>query len=348
VAGETIKSGKPAYQAIEVSHPTDVSIAQREVKTKAKVIGFDDLESEEIALAARELASNLVRHAGKGRLLLAVLTEGERRGIQIESVDNGPGIKDVDLAVTDGYSTAGSLGYGLGTVNRLMVELDITSGRGEGTHIVCRRWVPSDEPSTRPCPLTFGAASRPHPKMEVNGDAFIIKKWGESVLVGIIDGLGHGQFAHRAAQTARRYMETHFDQPLAEIFRSVSRGCRPTRGVVMALARFDWGKERLLFASIGNIEARVFDSSKPVKLLVRRGIVGLNAPNPVVTEHDWDPRSVMVIHSDGLRTHWRWEDFADLKKESATVIAEKLLRTLAKDEDDATVVVVKGAEDEIQ
>ena len=128
-------------------------------------------------------------------------------------------------------------------------------------------------------------------------------------LVGVIDGLGHGQFAHRAAQTARQYVENHFDLPLDQIFRGVGRACRATRGVVMALARFDWGQGRLAFASVGNIAVRVFPRAEPFHFVIRRGVIGLNAPSAVVTEHPWSPDQVLVLHSDGVATHWGWKDF---------------------------------------
>jgi len=164
----------------------------------------------------------------------------------------------------------------------------------------------------------------------VNGDAFVIKQWGHSALVGLIDGLGHGQWAQRAANTARRYIETHYDQPQEEIFRGTGRACRPTRGVVMAVARFDWAEEKLTFASVGNIEARFFNNFEPVKTIIRRGIVGLNAPKPVVTEHIWKPFGIMVLHSDGLKTHWRWDDFPKLANESATAVAQGLFTGIGK------------------
>jgi anti-sigma regulatory factor (Ser/Thr protein kinase)/serine/threonine protein phosphatase PrpC len=333
---------QPAQQTFEVGHSSDLNALRRASKAMAAAIGFGEGESEEIILAVSELASNLVRHAMGGTLTLMPLTNSGRSGIQIESVDKGPGIPDVEQAMTDGFSTVGGLGYGLGTVNRLMGEFDIESQPGAGTHIVCRRWLRTDEPLAAACPLSFGAATCPRFKMGLNGDAFIIKQWDESTLVGIIDGLGHGQWAHRAAQTALRYVESHFDQSLSEIFRGVGRTCRATRGVVMALARFDWAQEKLAFASVGNIEAHVLNSPQPVKFIIRRGIIGLNAPNPVVTEHHWEPSNIMVLHSDGVRTHWLWGDFPELAEESATVTAQRLLHALAKEEDDATVVVVRG------
>jgi serine/threonine protein phosphatase PrpC len=267
--------------------------------------------------------------------------------MQIISQDSGPGIADVEEVLTDGFSTAGGLGCGLGTVNRLMDELDIVSepGTSAGTRIACKRWLRPDVRPGLPAPLAVDAATRPHPGMTANGDAFVIKHWGEDTLVAVIDGLGHGPFAQRAAQTAQQYVESHVDQPLDVIFRGVGRACRATRGVVMALARFDWGGTRLTFASIGNIEARVFGSVEPMDFAIRRGIVGVNAPNPVVTQHRWQPNHVLVLHSDGVTTRWRWEDFRDLKSASASVMARRLLHALAKDDDDATVLVVKGRDE---
>jgi anti-sigma regulatory factor (Ser/Thr protein kinase) len=108
-----------------------------------------------------ELASNLVKHARRGTLTLTPLTEGTRVGLQIESQDRGPGIADVEQALTDGFSTAGSLGYGLGVVHRLMDTFDITSqpGAGGGTHIVCQRWLRAEATHTESAHLWGGDAT---------------------------------------------------------------------------------------------------------------------------------------------------------------------------------------------
>lgn len=112
----------------------------------------------------------------------------------------------------------------------------------------------------------------------------------------------------------------------------------------MALARFDWGRERLTFASVGNVESRVFVCPQKMNFMVRRGLIGLNAPHPVVTEHRWEPRQVMVMHSDGVSSRWEWDDYPELRDASAVSAAQQLLHRLARDNDDATVVVVKGAQ----
>jgi anti-sigma regulatory factor (Ser/Thr protein kinase) len=332
----------PPPQTVEILYPSNVDAVRVMSRALAESIGFDPAPCEEIALAMTELATNLIKHAQGGKLTLTPLADGGRIGLEIESRDSGPGIADVEQALADRFSTAGTRGTGLGAVNRLMDELDITSERGRGTSIVCRKWVRQQTASIRPCPLAFGVATRPRQPGTDNGDAFVVKQWAESTLVGVIDGLGHGEFAHRAAQAARQYVESHFDLPLDQIFRGVDRACRATRGVVMALARFDWGRGRLAFASVGNIEVRVFPSSALFPFSIRRGVIGLNAPNAMVTEHPWSLDHVLVLHSDGLRTHWGWKDFPGLADQPAPALAQEFLRLLAKEEDDATVIVVRN------
>ena len=110
----------------------------------------------------------------------------------------------------------------------------------------------------------------------------------------------------------------------------------------MALAQFDLVEEKFFFGSVGNVESRLLSSSAPANFLIRRGIVGVNAPEPVVTEHPWKAASLLVLHSDGLSTRWSWKDFPGLELQTATVISQRLLKALDKGEDDATAMVVKG------
>ncbi len=334
---------RPAFRTVEVRDGSAVGEARRAAREAAATVGFDPRACEEISLAVTELATNLVKHGRGGTVFLRPLAVEGRTGLEVEAVDEGPGIPDVELALGDRFSTAGTRGTGLGAVNRLMDDLDIESRRGRGTRVVCRRWLREHAASLRPCPLRFGVATRPRIFGQLNGDAFLVQQWGESALVAVIDGLGHGQFAHRAAQTARQYVEAHYDLPLDQIFRGTGRACRATRGVVMALARFDWGQERLSFASVGNISARVLPRSEPCRFVIRRGVLGLNAPNAVVTEHPWTPGRVLVLHSDGVATHWEPDGLPGWTGSPATVMANQLLQAMARSDDDATVVVVRDA-----
>jgi len=336
-------SESPDRLTARIAVTSDVPRIGAAARQTALSAGFASEDAEEIAVVVTELATNLLRHAGNGSITLSSLQEGERTGILIESEDEGPGIPDVEQAMTDGFSTAGGLGIGLGTVNRLMDEVDIYSGSAGGLHLACRRWARSRAAAIFRMPVAFGVATRSRRSFEKNGDSFIIKQWDGNALAGVIDGLGHGPLAHRASQAARQYIERHYDQPLLKLFQGVDRACRATRGVVMALVRFDFRAQQFTVASVGNIETRLVGSPGRFHPVVRRGIVGMNAPQPVCNEHPWDAANILVMHSDGLHTRWDWSEFNEVASSAPGVIAQKLLQVLGKADDDATVLVVRSA-----
>lgn len=327
-----------------IAHQNDVLEVVQSANNITSDLGFSPVLKEEIVLVLKELMSNLLKHAMGGDVILTQLREGKLNGLQIETIDNGPGVEDVEQAVTDGFSTTHSLGYGLGTAVRLMdvFHMESLAKPGGGTRVVCKKWKREfDQVSGVPSPFQIGAVTRPHPNMQVNGDAFVIKEWEQHALVGVIDGLGHGQYAHQASEAARDYIERHYSQPLQDIFLGVDRICRSTRGVVMALARFDSHDNKMVFGSVGNAECRVVGADKPLNFIVRRGVIGNNAPKPKITEHRWQSNYIMILHTDGVNTRWRWEDCLHLADQSASHIAQHLLRKNGSNEDDATVLVVK-------
>ncbi|HEX5206854.1 MAG TPA: ATP-binding protein [Steroidobacteraceae bacterium] len=327
---------------MRIADPVDIRIAEDAARRLSASVGFSAGDCEEVALAVTELASNLIRHAGGGTLSLEPTSREARQGIQIESADSGPGFEDFERALTDGFSTLRSLGTGLGAVNRLMDELEYSPGGSAGAHIVCRRWVRQRAASSAAPKLDFGVASRAYRQLHENGDAFVICKWGDKALAGVIDGLGHGQFAQRAAQAARQYVEQHHDQPLEALFRGAGRACQATRGVVMMLVLLDASRQTFTVASVGDIELRVWGGPERLALVPRRGVVGLRAPAPATAEHPFSPRTVLVMHSDGLRSRWDFSDFPWIAHETASVAAQRLLAALARDDDDATVLVVRN------
>jgi anti-sigma regulatory factor (Ser/Thr protein kinase) len=330
-------------ERIQVDSPGRVLEAQCLARLRAQDAGFTALEGEEIALAAHELASNLMRHAGGGTFELGRALEPHRHGLELRTLDTGPGIGDRERAVADGFSTAGGLGAGLGTVQRLMDELTFTDRAGGGTRIVCRRWLRSRPGPARDEPLAFGAASRPRLGEPANGDCFLTRRFGPVALCGVIDGVGHGEPAREAAERVRDYLERRPDLELAQLFEGADRVARGSRGVVMALARFDLAHGCLAFASVGNVEARL--AGEEAALRVRRGIVGHRPPAPVTTRHGWNRNSMLVLHSDGVSGGWRWHDLPEPDWRDPGRAARCLLGAYGKPEDDATVLVAKGGPD---
>ncbi|MFY9559831.1 MAG: ATP-binding protein [Terriglobales bacterium] len=332
-----------ASRQIPIDQLFDCAMAQQTTRKVACGLGFGEQASEEIVLVVAELTSNLVKHAGCGALTLRPLNNGARIGIEVGTEDHGPGMRDVEEAFKDRYSTGGGLGYGLGTVNRLMDELEVSSTAALGTRILCRRWLRAKADMAIVHGWQVGVGTRPRRLAAANGDAFVIHEWNGRLLAGVIDGLGHGEPAQEAALAAQSYVQSHYDSALDKLFCGVSRACRGTRGVVMALARFE-SPTAMTLANLGNIEMRPWTGAKRLQITVQRGFLGAHGDHVRVQQHRWDPCWMLVLHSDGLRTHWQWTDFPGLEREPPQAVANKLLSMLAKKDDDATILAVKKLE----
>jgi serine/threonine-protein kinase RsbT len=110
------------------------------VRERAIAAGFSLVDQTKIVTAASELGRNTIQYGGGGHARIAVVEDGGRRGLRLEFIDRGPGIADLALALTDGYTTGGGLGLGLSGAKRLSSEFDIKSAPGQGTQVIIVRW----------------------------------------------------------------------------------------------------------------------------------------------------------------------------------------------------------------
>jgi serine/threonine-protein kinase RsbT len=127
-------------ETVELRSAADVVAVRQLVRTWAVEAGFSLIDQTKIVTAASELARNTIDYGGGGVARLELLTEGARRGLRVAFEDHGPGIPDVEKALTDHYTTGNGLGLGLGGARRLVNEFDISSRVGEGTRVVITRW----------------------------------------------------------------------------------------------------------------------------------------------------------------------------------------------------------------
>lgn len=120
----------------------DVLWAKQEARRFASALPFGAEDLARIEIAASELASNMVKHARGGRLLLDRLERDGREGVRMVAEDQGPGIPDLEAALRPGFSTAGSLGVGLSGIQEHMDKFEITSRVGTGTRVEVEKWLP--------------------------------------------------------------------------------------------------------------------------------------------------------------------------------------------------------------
>jgi len=125
---------------VSIDSDSDIVAARQKGRELAAQCGFPSTDLAVVATAISELARNIVRYAVRGEIILRLIDDNGRRGVEVVATDDGPGIPDVTLAMQDGYSTSGSLGLGLPGVRRLMDEFDISSDFGKGTTVTARKW----------------------------------------------------------------------------------------------------------------------------------------------------------------------------------------------------------------
>jgi len=125
---------------VTITSDKDIVTARQRGEQIAREAGFASPDPTFIATAISELARNIVRYATRGQMFLRLIENETTQGIEIVAVDKGPGIRDVSLAMVDGYSTSGCLGLGLAGVRRLMDDCEIKSVSGQGTTVTARKW----------------------------------------------------------------------------------------------------------------------------------------------------------------------------------------------------------------
>jgi serine/threonine-protein kinase RsbT len=129
----------PQSETVSLREEGDIVLVRRMVRKFAVELGFGLLDQTKIMTAASELARNTIVHGGGGTAIIEAVQE-VRRGMRLTFEDRGPGIPDIALAMTDGYSTRRTLGLGLGGAKRLMEEFSIVSSGTEGTRVTVARW----------------------------------------------------------------------------------------------------------------------------------------------------------------------------------------------------------------
>lgn len=130
--------GVPATQAIRSDE--DVVRVRQLVRTTAVAVKLSLVDQTKLVTAASELARNTLIYGGGGTAEVITVEDGRRRGVRIVFADQGPGIPDLDQALTDGFTTGGGLGLGLSGARRLVDEFDIWTVVGEGTRITVTKW----------------------------------------------------------------------------------------------------------------------------------------------------------------------------------------------------------------
>lgn len=331
-------SVKAPSALILVTDPSSVGEVRRAAQTAAASIGFDDARAGDAALVATEMATNIVRHVGSGELIITTGNEVDGGILELLALDHGPGMRDVDRCMEDGFSTApGGSGTGLGAIRRLSDEFDIHSTREAGTAILSR----FRSASRKPQRITIGALSLPFPGEPVCGDAWEIFLDPPTCSITVIDGLGHGAAACAAAWEALQSIRAHPLRGVEQKLELAHQALKHTRGAAMAVAELHLDSGHITFAGVGNIVGATASATALRRMVSFDGTVGHEVIKIKEFDYSLQRGHVMVMHSDGLRSQWKFDRYPELLAHDPLLIAGVLYRDYVKGRDDVTVVVAR-------
>lgn len=334
---------------VVVEEQSQTAEARRTARRMAGELGFDESLAEHVAIVVTEACTNLLKHAGRGEILVTKFPAekaGDESWLEVLALDRGPGMSDLNRCLRDGFSTGSSAGQGMGAIVRLSSAADFYTVPEKGTAILARWRSRSEFPrfTVNPGKLNIGAVNVPKPGEEVCGDSWGVEQAEDHTTILVADGLGHGPDAHSASREAVRMLHAHPELSPKALTERVHHALRSSRGAAVAVARIDTRLGLLTYAGVGNISGQISSGAKTNQHLVSvNGTAGHTSQGIREFTYPWPEGAVLVLHSDGLTTGAALSGYAGLAAREPSLIAGVLYRDFNRGHDDATVVVAKAA-----
>ena len=318
-------------QVLLIEDVSQIGHARRTAQQMAEQLGFDETDAGRAALVATELASNILKHADHGELHLRAIGNG---GVEMIAIDRGQGF-DIESGLVDGFSTGGTQGIGLGAIARLAQVFDAHADQ-RGTVILARltpRLATAKD-------LRYGVSQHSLHNDPHCGDAWhlVVEPGRFSIMVA--DGLGHGEYAERAAQAGEAVFAQDAFLDSAVLMSDMHSGMNGTRGAAVAIAQYDAGTDRLRFTGVGNIGGSLVAPGKSRGLASHPGIVGVQFRKAQPFDYAEVAGQLLVLYSDGLQSRWNLSDYPGLIYRHPALIAAILHRDFCRGRDDVTVLVI--------
>lgn len=321
-------------QVLVIEDSSQIGHARRTAQHLAEKHGFDDTDAGRVALVATELASNILKHATRGELHLRVLPGAASAGIELLAIDRAAGF-DLKKCLTDGFSTRGTQGIGLGAVSRQTEVFDVYSD-ARGAVLLTRLYPRQHKVADR----RIGISQHSLGNDPACGDVWHLAFDGPRISALVIDGLGHGEEAERAARAGEKaFAQSPFSSPVL-LLEDVHQAMIGTRGGALAIAQFDYAGDALKFVGIGNIGAFLIGPDKARGLASHPGIVGGQYRKAQPFDYAQVNGQLLVMYSDGLQSRWNLQDYPGLVHHHPAVIAAVLHRDFCRGRDDVTVLVI--------
>lgn len=307
----------------------------------ANQLEFQTQRLSEIDLIVAELTSNLIKHAGGGELLVRQFRTMTNAGLEIISIDSGPGMNDPGKMMQDGVSTTSTLGHGLGTIKRLADQMELYSLKGWGTILLARIFKKTPDSSVSST-FNFRSLVVPKPGEMVSGDGCYVKQTTTHIKLFLGDGLGHGPEAYAAVQAAINAFRLCPDHRPVDIIRYMHRSVTKTRGLVGSVVVYDTQNQQWNWCGVGNISTRISGAIITKNMLSYNGIIGMNLPT-TMNNHllPAEPGHLLILGSDGLQSRWDTTKYPLIHRYDLTILAAAIYKDYGRQTDDTSVFICR-------
>ncbi|GAA4463499.1 serine/threonine protein kinase [Nibrella saemangeumensis] len=323
------------FQATDRSY---LALLKKGISQIAGQVGFQPHRLSEIDLIVAEMASNLIKHAGGGDVLVRHFRTNDNSGLELISIDNGPGMTDPAKMMEDGVSTTGTLGHGLGSIKRLADQAQLYSLKGWGTILLVRIF--RNPVANTPPGFEFRSLLVPKPGETLCGDGCSVKLMPGHIKLFLGDGLGHGPEANAAVQAAIKAFRLCPDHRPIDIIRHIHRSVNKTRGLVGSVVVYDTQTRQWTWCGVGNISTRLSGPMITKNFLPYNGIIGMNLPH-TMNDHvlPLERGQLLVMCSDGLQSRWDHLKYPFILRYDLTILAAALYKDYARQTDDSSLFI---------
>lgn len=335
---------RSSVHAVEGDHGASALLLQAAIMGRAHELDADALDRLDSVVS--QLAGNIARHAVTGHIVLRPVGDIATGCIEVLALDSGPGISDMTRVMRDDGSASGQ--GGLSGVRRQAELFDVYSQTGRGTAVVAHvgALADGDAASRRSESVMFGSVGIvcvPLHGEEECGDAWAIDVTPGRVAALLVDGLGHGG---DAAVAALRAMHVFRGAPANDpelMLAEMHVALRRTRGAALSVSVVAQGRRTVRFCGVGNVDGRIVTADENRHLIPQNGIVGHTMPTVISADARWPGDGRLVMHTDGISSRWRADDYPGLLARHPALLAGVLWRDFARMRDDATVLVLRDA-----
>jgi hypothetical protein len=230
------------------------------------------------------------------------------------------------------------MGTGLGAIKRLSDRFEVFSRPSLGTVAWIRLYTPNSEilaPAFENVGISVAVREE-----KLCGDGWEVLEANGVLRALVVDGLGHGPFAEEASREAIAVFRSQAGAGVVPTLKLIDQALIKTRGAAGAIVELNPRKGDIVAAGVGNVSMRLLQNGQSKSFGCDNGILGAGVRRITEFRHPWIDDSVLVMHSDGIKSRWSLDDYPGIIRKHPGLIAGLLYRDFQRGGDDATVVVV--------